>query len=543
MEYSDVDPQPTTSEALADDPTLLEPAGPPDPPLGPLPLPPPQPWQVAASARGMYGAGGPQPAYHNQPAAEPRWRRAFPMLMSVLVLGIIVAVRLAARDNPDNNTPAEWDSRVLPIATFVSETRELQWTHPVRVDFLPEADFVALFDEPQQSASTVPGTPVVSDPVAARRSAVYNAKGLAVSYNPDDAASTVQAVTTLGFYSPGTDRIYVRGDELTPAVRVVLAHELTHALQAQHFDLTAERPNDLEFRAVVEADALRVENVYRDTLSTAEQADADSGNTLTEDARTELDDVPWALVDQSYAPYVLGPNLINDVFADRGNAGVDRLISAPPTEEILLNPWLLGTEQPRPTVILSPPPNSETIENTQQLSPVEMLIIFDAWLPFGKARDALDGWGAGSYASYENNDVVCFAAKATFDDGVSAARFRDTVVAWGEAMGSELSPSLSDETVEFEACDRGANARPTPEPVISPMFAITLEHDSISLAGTDPTPAQIEGYRCFAATLIDDPTAATLLAATEEFTAAQQATFDALTDAAAKACGVPPLER
>ena len=486
---------------------------------------------------------GLRPAHQYAPVSEPWWKRFVAPLLVVLVIGGIVAVVARAQPSNHSSHPDTWDARVADLATFVADTRELAWAHPVYVDFLPEAEFIALFDAPQQTGITYPGLDEFARTLDSQRSAVFNAKGLAVEYDQAEAQTTVQVITTLGLYSPDTDRIYVRGDDLTPAVRVVLAHELTHALQAQHFDLKAERPNDLEFRAIVEADALRVENVYRDTLSSAEQQQADTGNTLTDEAQADLSDVPWAVLDLSYAPYVLGPNLVNDVFAARGNAGVDRLISAPPTEEILLNPWLLGTEQPRPTVILSPPPNSETIENTQQLSPVEMLIIFDAWLPFGKARDALDGWGAGSYASYENNDVVCFAAKATFDDGVSAARFRDTVVAWGEAMGSELSPSLSDETVEFEACDRGANARPTPEPVISPMFAITLEHDSISLAGTDPTPAQIEGYRCFAATLIDDPVAGPLLAATEEFTAAQQATFDALTDAAAEACGVPPLER
>lgn len=539
MEPFDRDPH-TPGQGRPDD-TMPAPSDRPWP--APAAPPPSGAWPAAGLPPGIYGASAPMPLPWNAPASPPWWHRVAGMAVSLLVLGVIVAVRLAARDNTDSTTPAQWDERVLPITTFVAETRELEWVHPVAVDFLPEAEFVALFGGPETD-TTVPGLDALTRRANEQRSAVYNAKGLTVSYDPDAADTTVQEITTLGFYSPSIDRISMRGNELTPAVRVVLAHELTHALQAQHFDLTAERPNDLEFRAVVEADALRVENVYRDTLSPAEQEQADSGNTLTEDAQTELDEVPWALIEESYAPYVIGPNLIDTVFAERGNEGVNRLISAPPTEEILLSPWLFGTEQPRPTIILVAPADSTSIDDLQLMSPVEMLIMLDAWLPFGEARAALDGWGNGSYTAYETaSGPICFTVKAAFDDKAAATVFRDTVTRWGAAMGSSLSPSLTDETVEFEACDRGADAPPTPDPVIAPLLALTIELDAIGLAGPDPTPEQIADYRCFAATLIDDPAAAPLLASREEFTAEQDATFNALTDAAASACGVPPLER
>jgi hypothetical protein len=47
----------------------------------------------------------------------------------------------------------------------------------------------------------------------------------------------------------------------------------------------------------------------------------------------------------------------------------------------------------------------------------------------------------------------------------------------------------------------------------------------------------------FAATVIDDPIVAPLLASQSEFTAGQDAIFTVRTDAAAEACGVPPLDR
>lgn len=545
MEPSDVEPQPTAPDERRTSGRMpAMPALPPPPSMYADPFAPqPGPASVGQPNWGPpdpSGITGFRPAHQYRRVVTPWWQRLLPPVLVVALIAGIVALAITANHSSDDaGAPDSWDTRVEPIADFVSETRELEWSHPVRVEFLPEAEFVALFDQPDLSNVTD-----VTDPREAQLSALYNAKGLAVGYDPEASQSTVQAVTTLGFYSPGMDRVDLRGNELTPAVRVVLAHELTHALQAQNFDLNARHDNELVFRAMVEADALRVENVYRDTLSADEQQQADAGNTLTEEASASLDSVPWALIDQSYAPYVLGPNLVNTVFAARGNAGVSRLISTPPTEEILLNPWLFDTEQREQTVSLTPPADSTSIDDVRPMSPVELLIILDAWLPFEQARAALDGWGTGWSTSYETaDDVVCFAGKVAFDDGKASARFHEAIEAWGTAMGSAVDVHLNGATVRFEACDRGADATPTPEPIISPMFALSLEHDAISLAGTDPTPAQIEGYRCFAATLIDDPVAAPLLATQEEFTAEQDATFTSLTDAAAETCGVPPLER
>jgi hypothetical protein len=70
--------------------------------------------------------------------------------------------------------------------------------------------------------------------------------------------------------------VFVRGDELTPAVRVTLAHELTHVLQDQHFDLQRLDEPDFEehegLRAMAEGDAGRIEDIYvTDVLTSAEQ--------------------------------------------------------------------------------------------------------------------------------------------------------------------------------------------------------------------------------------------------------------------------------
>ena len=501
------------------------------------PLPP----SATPSAPGTWLQDQPYGASPNAPyavAAAPRGFRWKGLLVAVLVLALLAggaAVLFRDRLFPASDGPAhpaEWDPRVATLADFVSAERELEWVQPVFVEFLPEAEFVRLFDQPDSPPSDE------ADALARSYSQLYDAFGLAVGYNPAQGESAVSAVTTLGFYSLDSDRVYVRGDQLTPAVQVVLAHELTHALQAQHFELAMGNDDDLELRAVVEADALRVEEAFLATLSPADRAAAVQANSLGAEAEVGLADVPWAVVEQRYAPYVLGPMLVNDVFATEGNAGVDQLILEPPTEEILLNPWMHGTPaQPDTAVVVEVPLGATVLDPPQSLSPVDMLVMLDAWLPWSQARRSLDGWAGGTYTSYERDGVVCFTASASFDN--SADRFAVAITAWAQAAGSTANPSIIVNDVTFEACARGAAATEPPLPVVSPLQALQLEHEAIGLAGPDPSPDQVQDYQCLAGTMIDDPLLAPLLVA-ETLDTDEQALFTWQSTIAANECGVPP---
>jgi len=480
-----------------------------------------------ASAHAPYAVAG---ASHGG-----RWKQ---FLLPILVIALLAggaAVLFRNKLFPKNGAPshpAEWDARVAPIAEFVRAERGLQWVHPVFVDFLAEADFVALFDQPTTPMSD-------EDEAAARASSLlYDAFGLTVDYDPTQGESTVSAVTTLGFYSLTSDRVFVRGDQLTPAVRVVLVHELTHALQAQHFDLATGGEDDLELRSVVEADALRVEGVYIDALSADEQTAANQTNSLAPDAEQGLSDVPWAVVEQRYAPYVLGPMLVGDVFAAEGNEGVNQLILTPPTEEILLNPWLYEDPGQQPVAVaVEVPLGTAVIDEPQPFSQLDALVMLDAWLPWTQAREALKGWAGSGYSSYRRESTVCFTATVTFDD--SAGRFAAAITAWAKASGSSATPITVVNDVTFEACNRGPGAVEPAIPVISPLQALQVEHDAISQAGPDASLAEIRKYQCFAGTMIDDPLLAPLLF-DNTLTTDELALFTWQSTIAANECGVPP---
>ena len=80
----------------------------------------------------------------------------------------------------------------------------------------------------------------------------------------------------VGLYVDDKKTVFVRGTAMTPYVRVTLAHELTHALQDQYFDLQKLDANVKDgdgdaLTALVEGDAVRDQNLYEQSLSPADQ--------------------------------------------------------------------------------------------------------------------------------------------------------------------------------------------------------------------------------------------------------------------------------
>ncbi|MGB8860635.1 MAG: hypothetical protein WCC60_15355 [Ilumatobacteraceae bacterium] len=444
------------------------------------------------------------------------------LLLSSLATGVARHFRDQLFPPKSAAHPEAWDPRVVPLVGFVETERGLQFEHPVFVDFLAEADFIALFAEPVAEAADPDEQTYVR-----QASGLYNAKGLAVGYNPVVGEQTVSSVATLGFYSPADDRVFVRGDVLTPAVRTVLAHELTHALQGQHFDLDLGGENDLELRSVVEADAMRVEDKYRATLTPEEQAAIEAEHTVNADQAVVLDTVPDVVTETMYAPYELGPLLVETVYAAKGNAGIDELIANPPSEMLLIDPSLYGSTVTDETIVVEAPEGVTVLEASRRLSALDVLLMLDTWLPWDLSRGAIDHWTGGGYVSYEQADgVVCFSAVAQF--AVSADSLNTALMWWAGASGSTTVPTLAANRVAFTSCDRGPAAAAPPEQTLSTLSSLLFEHafvehevaDAVAAGDVRPVPTLHALATCRARALASDQQTVPLLLV-EEWTPEQ----------------------
>jgi hypothetical protein len=157
-----------------------------------------------------------------------------------------------------------------------------------------------------------------------------------------------------GFYDPQSDTFFVLGDMPKSSASLFMAHELTHALDDQHYDIDAmiERTRGDQERgggvsAVVEGSGMAVMTLFlsREILSGSLTAEAVAELGQTEAGRAEkLKAAPALLQRGLLSPYVLGQTFIlrGDVSAmTRGlqAADLDRIFRDPPlSSEQLLHP-------------------------------------------------------------------------------------------------------------------------------------------------------------------------------------------------------------
>src|SRR6185436_18525098 len=128
--------------------------------------------------------------------------------------------------------PAAWDPRIEPIAHEVEQLRHLRFRHPVPARFLSDRAFRKEVTSDEHLTAE-----------DRRRDRVSEAelRSLGLVEGPFDLRTTVddvQGSDVLAFYDSDRKRIVVRGKHLDAEHRVTLAHELTHGLQDQHYDLT-----------------------------------------------------------------------------------------------------------------------------------------------------------------------------------------------------------------------------------------------------------------------------------------------------------------
>lgn len=160
----------------------------------------------------------------------------------------------------------------------------------------------------------------------------------------DDLGTRIASEGTLGFYDGERNEMAIisRTKRLPVGVETTLAHELTHAIDDQHFgvfDRVQRRVDgddadaELAYRSVVEGNASEVEERYRRRYRIPQPDGGDA------EQRRLARDLPFGLQLQLGFPYALGENFVTALRRERGGeALVARALKASPprsTVEIL----------------------------------------------------------------------------------------------------------------------------------------------------------------------------------------------------------------
>jgi hypothetical protein len=376
----------------------------------------------------------------------------------VLVLAMVgLAVRFGGDDGPDH--PDAWDPRVADIAAFVEQERGHDFDHPVYVDFLSPADYTkatttesaGLTDEDREELEQYAGE--------LRAFGVGSGKiDLFTAYN------TVADSGTLAYYDPDTERVTVRGTTMTPGLEVTLAHELTHALQDQTFDLDAvDDETDpvaaTAFRALAEGDAMRVEDAYTDQeLSEKEQSDYDAEyQDEVDESQAATGDVPDYVTATFQAPYALGRPFVALLANAGGNERIDAAFAHPPiTGEHLFDPASFLDDEGQEEVDLGV--DDEDVIEAGHLSPMNWFLILGERIDPKQAFHAALGWNGDAYAAYDDDGTVCVRAAFVGDTDEDEDEMADAIDDWVDAMpGGEAEAKEIDGHPGLQACDPGTD--------------------------------------------------------------------------------------
>jgi hypothetical protein len=403
------------------------------------------------------------------PAATPpapphrRRRRLLAVIVAValvVALGVGGVVYALVGRSGGHSYPSHWDARIAPIAHSVEKLRRLDFEHPVPVDFLPDAKFRKLVTADNKDLSASDRRDVQ------RGEGLLRALGL-IGRDVDllHETNTLQGSDVLAFYDQDAKRIRIRGEHLTVDTRVTLAHELTHALQDQHFDLTkldkdAERDHgETALTALVEGDAERVEHAYVDTLSAADRRAYDTAQDAdTSSAQQDASDVPGILVALQQTPYTLGETMVATIKALHGAAGIDDAFRDPPRTELDVHAPILGdTHRDAPHVATPAARAGERRDGEPDVfGAVGLYLTLASRLPPVDALHVADGWAGDSMVELRRGDAWCVRAAFRGRDTAATAAIADGLRRWATTMPDGMATvDATGRLVTLSSCDRG----------------------------------------------------------------------------------------
>jgi hypothetical protein len=257
----------------------------------------------------------------------------------------------------------------------------------------------------------------------------------------------VYSEQVIGFYDDESKELYVvsKKGELEPLEEIVLAHEYTHALQDQYFDLSSlpleeEDNSDLSIAvlSLVEGDATLVQGIYMWTILNDSERAALSQE-LDEFTSEAFDAAPRFIQENLTFPYDSGLNFVMALFEQGGWEAVDQAYSdLPQSTEQILHPEKYLDERDEPQAIDMPDLESALGTGWSQLDSdvlgeLNMRIYLETFVDEAEATTAAEGWDGDRYVYLKNTDgEKLLVLHSVWDSIGDAAEFFNAYIAFVE---------------------------------------------------------------------------------------------------------------
>jgi hypothetical protein len=270
-----------------------------------------------------------------------------------------------------------------------------------------------------------------------------------------EALNAYQQGQVLGYYNSQNEELVYTGDaNLDRIEHFVLAHELTHAIDDQHFDLDrlddmVVRCDDEVFQAalgVVEGSANHFATQVLLRFPVAAPGSLSGGGSAGE--------VPPLITEIQAYPYTAGQRFV-DALADQGGpAAVNRaLLRFPTTTEQILHPSKFPGDVAETVDV---PDFAPTFGPTWRDH--DVMIVGEVWLKAllnlrleeDAAASAAAGWDGGLYRAWSDGDDVAVVMSTVWDTPKDAKEFGDVLGKW-LSRGSGLGLVLKAEGTQVHA--------------------------------------------------------------------------------------------
>ncbi|MGF1656162.1 MAG: hypothetical protein ACFCU3_04190 [Verrucomicrobiales bacterium] len=280
-----------------------------------------------------------------------------------------------------------------------------------------------------------------------------------------------------------------------PHDRIIMVHELVHALQDQHYNLDNyeldRKDNDdqvMAIKSLIEGDAsLVMAHFTQDSLS-AEFAIGTLSAAFAQPME-ELSRAPRFLRESLVFPYLKGLEFADALYRQGGMGAINRAFQDPPTSTSqILHPEKYF-QVPREDPIEVDWPESAILGQlplaTNNFGEFGIQVWLGEWLPKASAVSAAEGWRGDRYAVYDagHEGRAHIAWLTMWESEQSASEFLDAVK---EAVSSRYKPGSVEETTELFSFDHPRAIR-----VLQPSPSTVLFVDALEIDFADEAMTQI----------------------------------------------------
>ena len=323
-------------------------------------------------------------------------------------------------------TPASAEEKALgTLRSFVEQQRGLTFKAAPPVVHLAGDAFKARLADYRLGAKTA---------AASRSEGALKSLGVI-----DGAVNLVAQINRLlmgsapAFYDASANELVIRDAIDAPFTRKILIHELTHALNDQHFEL--HRPALREtgdesfqsFEALYEGIASDMEDRYVKSLPKDQQDAIDAEQKRLAGAFPK-DLPPYVLINFGF-PYTAGKRLATSLLAAGGNGRLNEALARPPvTSEQVLRPEKF-TAGEGPKAVPAPAADGAVVSQGV-MGQLTLALMLAASVDGATAEAAADGWGGDRYVAWRNGNQTCVRLAVVMDSPEHTAELGQALTEW-----------------------------------------------------------------------------------------------------------------